>query len=84
MIGAAGYHPAMIMVNVGKLILILGVVLVIVGAAIWGLGRLGFRGLPGDIIYESDNVRIYIPIVTSIVLSVLLTLALWLWQWLTK
>ncbi len=72
------------MPNIGKALVIIGIVLVLVGGAVWGLGRAGFRGLPGDIRYESGNVRIYFPIVTMLVVSVLLTLALWAWAWLTR
>jgi len=72
------------MANFGKILLILGVVLTIAGLAIWGLGRAGFRGLPGDIHYESDGTQVHIPIVTiivaSIVLTILLNLILWIWR----
>lgn len=68
------------MIPMGKLIIVLGVAMVIIGAAIWALGRLGFRGLPGDIRYESENVRFYFPIVSCIVLSIILTLGMWLWH----
>jgi hypothetical protein len=70
------------MMQIGKVIILLGVVLVVIGAAVWALGRLGFRGLPGDIRYESDHVRVYFPVITCLVLSALLTLALWIWRWL--
>lgn len=72
------------MVPVGKLLMIAGAVLLAVGALVWGLGKAGFRGLPGDIRYESDHVRVYFPIVTSVVLSLLLTGLLWLWRWLSR
>lgn len=72
------------MIPMGKLIIVLGVAMVIIGAAIWALGRLGFRGLPGDIRYESENVRFYFPIVSCIVLSVILTLGMWLWHRLSQ
>ncbi len=72
------------MAEIGKYLLLFGVVLAVVGAVLWGLGRAGFRGLPGDIRYESDNVRIYFPIVTSIILSIALTALVWLWQWISR
>ncbi|NIP57611.1 MAG: DUF2905 family protein [Gemmatimonadetes bacterium] len=53
-------------------------------AHLWALGRTGFRGLPGDIRYETENVRVYFPIVTMLVLSVLLSALLWLVQWLGR
>lgn len=68
------------MTEIGRFIILGGVFLVVLGLAIWGLGRIGFRGLPGDIKYESENVRVYFPIMTSIVLSILLTLIFWLWH----
>jgi len=72
------------MPNIGKALVIMGVVMVIIGGVVWGLGRLGFRGLPGDIRYQSGNVQIYFPIVTMLVVSVLLTLALWVLAWFTR
>lgn len=72
------------MTDAGKLLVVIGAILVVLGVAVWGLGRLGLRGLPGDVRYESDGVRVYFPIVTCIVLSVVLTLGVWLWQWLGR
>ena len=66
------------MTQAGRAILVAGLVLAVVGALIWGLGKLGFKGLPGDLRIESGGVKIYFPIATCLVLSALLTLALWL------
>ena len=74
----------MVMTDVGKMLIVLGIVVTVTGAAVWGLGRAGFRGLPGDISYQSDHVRVYFPVVTCVVLSILLTGVLWLWQWLSR
>lgn len=61
-----------------KLLIVLGVVLVAIGLA-WALGeRLGLGRLPGDFVYERGNVRIYVPVATSILISAALTLILWL------
>lgn len=73
-----------IMEQIGKLIVVLGAVLVVVGLVAWGLGRIGFKGLPGDIRVESDGFKFYFPVVTCLVISILLTVASWLWQWLRK
>lgn len=70
------------MSEIGRLLVIVGAGMLVLGAAIWLLARLGFRGLPGDVRIETDHVRIYIPIFTSFLLSALLTAGLWLWQWL--
>ena len=72
------------MQEVGRWLLLAGVALAVLGGVIWLLGRMGFRGLPGDVSYESQNVRVYFPIVTCIFLSILLTLGLWIWRWIQR
>lgn len=72
------------MSEMGKWIAGAGLALMVVGGALWFLGRTGFRGLPGDIRYETENVRIYFPVVTMLVLSLLLSALLWLGQWLGR
>jgi hypothetical protein len=65
---------------VGKFLIVAGVVLIAVGIA-WLAGeRLGLGRLPGDIVIERDNMRIYLPIMTSVVISIVLSLALWLFS----
>jgi hypothetical protein len=59
-------------------LIILGVVLIVAGLLWPWLGKLGLGRLPGDIVIERDNFRAYIPITTSIVISVVLSLILWL------
>lgn len=60
--------------EVGRLILIVGVVLVVIGG-LAALGvRLPFGRLPGDIAIEGERGGIYIPIATMIIISVVLTL----------
>jgi ABC-type anion transport system duplicated permease subunit len=68
----------------GKWIIIAGAVLIAVGILVWLAERAGFRGLPGDVRYEGQHVRVYFPIVSSIALSILLTLILWLIQWFNR
>lgn len=65
------------MPDVGKLLIIVGGVILVVGLFL----TLGFRvpylgKLPGDISIDRGNVHFYFPIVTSLLLSVLLTLVL--------
>ena len=71
------------MTDFGKLLIFLGIALAVVGGLIYLLARTGFRGLPGDISYQSPHVRFYFPIVTCLVLSAILTLVMWLWRWLS-
>jgi len=68
------------MADLGRILVIAGVLIAGIGAVIWGLGRLGFRGLPGDIRYETENVKIYVPLASMIVLSVVLSIVLWIIQ----
>ena len=63
--------------TLAKAIIALGVVLVVVGLLLVLAGRVPYLGrLPGDIIYRRDNVTIYIPLATMLLLSILLTIAL--------
>lgn len=60
-----------------KLLIILGIVLIAFGLA-WLVGEsLGLGRLPGDIVTEREGVRIYIPLMTSLIISVVLSLILW-------
>jgi len=60
-----------------RLLIILGLVIIAVGIA-WALAeRLGLGRLPGDIVIEHDNFRLYVPITTSILVSIVLSLVFW-------
>jgi hypothetical protein len=63
---------------VARWLIILGVVLVALGLLWPWLTKLGLGRLPGDIVIERDNFRLYIPITTSILISIVLSLILWL------
>jgi len=59
-------------------LIIFGVVLIALGL-LWPLiGKLGLGRLPGDIVIERENFRLYFPIATSLLVSVVLSLILWL------
>lgn len=61
-----------------KLLILAGVTLIALGL-VWMAGeRFGLGRLPGDIMLERGNFRVYFPITTSILLSVLLSAVLWL------
>jgi len=60
--------------SMGLLVIVGGVFIIVIGLLIYS-GALGWFGrLPGDIRYESGNVRVYIPIVSMLLVSVALTL----------
>ena len=67
--------------DLGKLLVILGLVIAAVGALLWtGFGKGWLGRLPGDIHYTRGNFSFYFPIVTCLLLSLLLTLLLWLFR----
>ena len=66
--------------DVQRTLIILGLVLVAAGLAWPFLGKLGLGRLPGDIAVERENFRLYIPIATSILVSLVLTVLFWLFR----
>ena len=66
--------------EIGRGLLILGVVLIAAGGFLFFGGRLPLRigRLPGDIVYQGRHGSFYFPIVTCVVLSVGLTLVFWI------
>jgi len=66
--------------DVGRLLMVLGGVLLLAGLALTAFGRLGLGRLPGDLVYRRGNFTFYFPIVTSILLSIALSLLLWLFR----
>ena len=65
--------------DVGKLLVIAGLVLAAVGALLWsGVGRGWLGRLPGDINYSKGNFSFHFPIVTCVLVSAVLTLLFWL------
>ena len=73
--------------QLGKLLVAAGIILVALGLIVmtgskfsfWGLGR-----LPGDLSYKGKNFQFYFPVVTCLVLSVVATLVFWVISLLTK
>ena len=65
------------MAEIGKTMILFGALFFIVGAVIWLIGKIpGLEHLPGDIIFQSENLSCFFPIATSILLSVVLTIIL--------
>jgi hypothetical protein len=59
-------------------LVILGVVLVLLGLLWPFLQRIGLGRLPGDLLIERENFTLYIPLGTSVLVSLILTALLWL------
>ena len=65
--------------GMGKLLIILGIIITVIGLLITFAGRIPFPGkLPGDIMIHKKNFTFYFPLATSIILSVLISLVLYL------
>jgi hypothetical protein len=60
--------------STGLLVIVGGVFIIVVGLLIYSGGLNWFGRLPGDIRYESGSVRVYIPIVSMLLVSLALTL----------
>jgi Protein of unknown function (DUF2905) len=65
--------------ELGKLLVIAGLLIAGVGALLWaGIGKSWLGRLPGDVHYSRDNFSFHFPIVTCLIISAVLTLILWL------
>lgn len=67
-------YPNQMNRSVGLIVLIAGAGLVIIGLLIYSGALSWFGRLPGDIRYEGENTRVFIPIVSSLLVSILLSL----------
>lgn len=66
--------------DMAKYLILAGIVLIVIGV-LWLVGeRLGVGRLPGDFVIERGNVRIFIPLTTSLIISAVLSLLLWLFM----
>jgi hypothetical protein len=67
------------MSELGKLLIVLGIVLMGAGVVLTLLGRtnLPLGRLPGDIVYRGKNTTFYFPLATSLLVSVLLSIVLY-------
>jgi hypothetical protein len=59
-------------------LILFGLVLIVVGMLWPLLAKSGLGRLPGDIVIERGNFRLYLPFATSLIISLVLTAVLWL------
>ena len=65
--------------DLGKALVVMGLVVALVGVGLMLAGRVPWLGrLPGDIFVQRGNWSFYFPLMTSIVISVILTALFWL------
>jgi NAD/NADP transhydrogenase beta subunit len=65
----------------GPMLIALGVGLILIGLLFWSGSMSWFGRLPGDIRIERETVRIYVPIVSMLLVSVVVSLVLYLVRW---
>ena len=68
------------MADIGKGIIVLGIMIVIIGIILLFSDKLPFNlgRLPGDIAIKKENFSFYFPITTSIIISIVLSLLFYL------
>ena len=68
------------MLEMGRMLVILGVALVVIGGIVMLLGRTGLPlgRLPGDFLYRGKNTTFYFPLASSILISAVLSIVLFL------
>ena len=74
----AHYIPIMPPSDAGRLIVAAGAVLILVGFLVWSGALSWFGRLPGDIRIQRDTVRVYVPIVSMLLISLGLSLLFYL------
>jgi len=63
-----------------RILIGIGILLIILGLSWPWLQKAGLFNLPGDIVIERENFRVYFPITSAIIISILLSLLIWLFK----
>jgi len=61
---------------IGRLLILIGFFMLVLGLGFLLLGKIGIGRLPGDVVIKKPNFTFYLPIVSSIIISLILTLLL--------
>jgi hypothetical protein len=64
--------------DVGRFLIVAGLVVVVAGLLWPAIDRIGFGRLPGDVVVQRQNVTLYFPLATAILTSIAFSLLLWL------
>jgi hypothetical protein len=64
--------------DVGRFLILLGIVILAVGLLWPLLAKLGLGRLPGDVVVEGESYTLYFPLVTGLLLSLVFSALLWL------
>jgi hypothetical protein len=66
--------------EMGKLLVLAGIVLAAAGLLLLAAARLGWRRFPGTLVFSGKHVTFVFPLLLCVVISLLLTLILSLWR----
>jgi len=80
--GNAWYLPGRIFRNqsMNRGLIVIGSVVVLIGVFLRQFSALPFFRLPGDIVIDRPGMKVFLPITTMIVISVVLSLIAWLFR----
>ena len=67
-------------VNMQKVLVCLGTAAIIVGLLWPWLGKIPLGRLPGDLVIDKPDFKVYIPVTTMILVSVLISVLLWIFK----
>lgn len=63
-----------------KTIIVIGAVIVLIGILWPWIGAIPFGRLPGDIVIERENFKLYFPITTMVLISLVVSILIWLFR----
>lgn len=66
--------------DITRILIVVGVTLVVLGLLWPWLSQIGLGRLPGDIVIERENFRLYVPITTSLLVSVVISVLWYLFR----
>ena len=61
-------------INMQKILIIIGIILLIVGLLYPYIKKLGLGQLPGDILFKTGNSTLFFPMMTCLIISIILTI----------
>ena len=61
-------------INMQKILIILGIILLIIGLLYPYIKKLGLGQLPGDILFKTGNSTFFFPLMTCLMISIILTI----------
>jgi hypothetical protein len=70
--------------QLGKWLISAGIIIALAGAVVMVLGRIGLFKLPGDLEFGSKNWKVYFPLASCIIISIILTVILWIISYFRK